>query len=129
MVDKHHRKDGNTIPRPREKCPKSVALDDHDSQRIYSVTYITLYILCDSQPSQRRRQLIMMMSKKEGPDPLDPLCILPYHRLPSRNGFLESTEAHDTPKQDARTTLWVEEWNTPVKSTEWRDRGIIQNEH
>ena len=31
--------------------------------------------------------------------------------------------------QDARTTLWVEEWNAlGDRSTEWRDRGIIPNE-
>ena len=52
------------------------------------------------------------------------------HRLPSRNSFLDSTEALNTSKQDARTTLWVEEWNTVgERSTEWRDRGIILNEH
>ena len=48
------------------------------------------------------------------------------HRLPSRNSFLDSTEALNTSKQDARTTLWVEEWNAfGDRSTEWRDRGII----
>ena len=35
------------------------------------------------------------------------------HRLPSRNSFLDSTEALDTSKQDARTTLWVES-GTPL---------------
>ena len=35
-----------------------------------------------------------------------------------------------TSKQDARITLWVEEWNAHgERSTEWRDRGIIPNEH
>ena len=30
----------------------------------------------------------------------------------------------------ARTTVWVEEWNAlGERSTEWRDRGIIPNEH
>ena len=30
----------------------------------------------------------------------------------------------------SRTTLWVEEWNAlGDRSTEWRDRGIIPNEH
>ena len=33
------------------------------------------------------------------------------HRLTSRNSFLDSTEALNTLKQDACTTLWVEEWN------------------
>ena len=43
--------------------------------------------------------------------------------LPSRNSFLDSTEAVTTSKQDARTTLWVEEWNAlGDRSTEWRDR-------
>ena len=52
------------------------------------------------------------------------------HRLPSRNSFLDSTEALTTSKQDARTTLWVEEWNAHgERSTEWCDRGIIPNEH
>ena len=52
------------------------------------------------------------------------------HMLPSRNSFLDSTEALNTSKQDARTTLWVEEWNAlGDRSTEWRDRGIIPNEH
>ena len=51
------------------------------------------------------------------------------HRLPSRNSFLDSTEALTTLKQDARTTLWVEEWNAlGERSTEWRDRGILPNE-
>ena len=45
------------------------------------------------------------------------------HRLTSRNSFLDSTEALNTSKQDARTTLWVEEWNAlGERSTEWRDR-------
>ena len=48
-------------------------------------------------------------------------------RLPSRNSFLDSTEALNTPKHDARTTLWIEEWNTlGERSTEWRDRGSSQ---
>ena len=52
------------------------------------------------------------------------------HRLPSRNSFLDSAEALNTSKQDARTPLWVEEWNAlGERSTEWRDRGIIPNEH
>ena len=52
------------------------------------------------------------------------------HRLPSRNSFLDSTEALNTSKQDARTTLWVKEWNAlGERSTEWRDRGIIPNGH
>ena len=52
------------------------------------------------------------------------------HRLPSRNSFLDSTEALNTSKQDARTTLWIEEWIAlGERSTEWRDRGIIPNEH
>ena len=52
------------------------------------------------------------------------------HRLTSRNSFLDSTEALNTSKQDARTTLWVEEWNAlGERSNEWRDRGIIPNEH
>ena len=33
------------------------------------------------------------------------------HRLPSRNSFLDSIEAPNTSKQDARTTVWVDEWN------------------
>ena len=50
--------------------------------------------------------------------------------LPSRNSFIDSTEALNSSKQDARTTLWVEEWNAPgERSTEWRDRGIIPNVH
>ena len=53
------------------------------------------------------------------------------HMLPSRNRFLDSTEALTTSKQDARTTLWVEEWNALIgdRSTEWRDRGIIPKEY
>ena len=50
--------------------------------------------------------------------------------LPPRNSFLDSTEPHNTSKQDTRTTLWVEEWNVFGEgSTEWRDRGIIPIEH
>ena len=44
VVDKHHRMDGNAIPRPRENCSTSGAMEGHDSQ-----------------PSQRRRHLMMMM--------------------------------------------------------------------
>ena len=44
VVDKHHRMDGNAIPRPRENCSRSGAMEDHDSQ-----------------PSQRRRHLMMSM--------------------------------------------------------------------
>ena len=52
------------------------------------------------------------------------------HRLPSRSSFLESTEALNTSKQDSRTTLWVDEWNAlGERSTLWRDRGIIPNDH
>ena len=52
------------------------------------------------------------------------------HRLPSRNSLLDSTEALTTSKQDVRTTLWVDEWNAlGDRSTEWRDTGIIPNEH
>ena len=52
------------------------------------------------------------------------------HRLPSTNSFIDSTESPTTSKQDVRTTLWVDEWNAlGDRSTEWRDRGIIPNEH
>ena len=52
------------------------------------------------------------------------------HRLPPRNSFLDSTKALNTPKQDARTTLCIEEWNAlGERSTEWLDRGIIPSEH
>ena len=44
VVDKHHRMDGNAIRRPRENCSRSGAVEDHDSQ-----------------PSQRRRHLMMTM--------------------------------------------------------------------
>ena len=44
VVDKHHRMDGNAIQRPRDNCSRSGTLEDHDSQ-----------------PSQRRRHLMMMM--------------------------------------------------------------------
>ena len=51
-------------------------------------------------------------------------------QVPSRNRFLDSAESLNTSKQDVRTTLWVEEWNAlGERSTEWRDRGIIPNEH
>ena len=42
--DKHHRMDGDAIRRPRETCSRSGAMEDHDSQ-----------------PSQRRRHLMMMI--------------------------------------------------------------------
>ena len=52
------------------------------------------------------------------------------HRLSSRNSFIDSSEALNTSNQDARTILWVEEWNAlGQRSTEWPDRGIIPNEH
>ena len=41
--------DGNAIPRPRKNCSRSGAMEDHDSQ-----------------PSQRRRHLMMMMSMLYG---------------------------------------------------------------
>ena len=44
VVDNHHRMDGNAIPRPRENCSRSGAMEDHDSQS-----------------SQIRRHLMMMM--------------------------------------------------------------------
>ena len=51
------------------------------------------------------------------------------HRLTYRNTFLDSTEAHNTSKQDVRTTLWVDEWNAHgERSTEWRDRGIYRKQ-
>ena len=46
---KHHRMDGNAIRIPRETCSRSGAMEDHDSQ-----------------PSQRRRHLVMM--KQHGVD-------------------------------------------------------------
>ena len=50
--------------------------------------------------------------------------------LPSRNSFLDSKQANNTSKHDARPTLWIYEWNTLCgQSTEWRDRGIVRNEH
>ena len=42
--DKHHIMDGDAIRRPRETCSRSGAMEDHDSQ-----------------PSQRRRHLMMMI--------------------------------------------------------------------
>ena len=52
------------------------------------------------------------------------------HRIPRRNTFIDSTEALNTSKQDDRTTLCIEEWNAlGERSTEWRDIGIIPNEH
>ena len=52
------------------------------------------------------------------------------YRLPSRNSFIDSTYVLTISKQDARTTLWVEEWNAlGDRSTEGRDRGILPNEH
>ena len=42
--DKHHRMDGDAIRIPRETCSRSGAMEDHDSQ-----------------PSQRRRHLMMMI--------------------------------------------------------------------
>ena len=49
--------------------------------------------------------------------------------LPSRNSSLDSTKSLNTSKQRARTTLWVDEWNTlGERSIEWRYRGIIPHE-
>ena len=42
--DKHHRMDGDAIRRPRVTCSRSGAMED-----------------LDSQPSQRRRHLMMMI--------------------------------------------------------------------
>ena len=51
--------------------------------------------------------------------------------LPSTDIHLETAFlTHQKQQQDARTTLWVEELNViGDRSTEWRDRGIIPNEH
>ena len=44
--------------------------------------------------------------------------------------FFFRISSYHTVIQDVRTTLWVEEWNAlGDRSTEWRDRGIIPNEH
>ena len=92
-----------------------------------------LYALAGiANPHLRRKVASKADSCLQEDDPIHPLhSQRPVkHRLPSRNSFLDSTEAHTTSKQDARTTLWVPEWNALGKrSTEWRDRGIIPNEH
>ena len=92
-----------------------------------------LYALAGIAPPHIRRKVAANADRcLQEDDPIYPLHGQrpAKHRLPARNSFLDSTEALNTSKQDARTTLWVEEWNAlGERSTEWRDRGIITNEH
>ena len=92
-----------------------------------------LYALAGIAPPHIRRKVAANADRcLQEDDPRHPLHGQrpAKHRLTSRNSFLDSTEALNTPKQDARTILWVEEWNAlGERSTEWRDRGIIPNEH
>ena len=92
-----------------------------------------LYALAGIAPPHIRRKVAANADRYlQEDDPRHPLHGQrpAKHRLPSRNSFLDSTEALNTSKQDARTTLWVEEWNAlGERSTEWRDRGIIPNKH
>ena len=92
-----------------------------------------LYALAGIAPPHIRRKVAANADRcLQEDDPRHPLHGQrpAKHRLTSRNSFLDSTEALNTSKQDARTTLWVEEWNAlGERSTEWRDRGIIPNEH
>ena len=93
-----------------------------------------LYALAGIAPPHIRRRKVAANADRclQEDDPRHPLHGQrpAKHRLTSRNSFLDSTEALNTSKQDARTTLWVEEWNAlGERSTEWRDRGIIPNEH
>ena len=73
-----------------------------------------VYALAGIAPLQIRRKVASKAGRcLQEDDPRHPLhSQRPVkHRLPSRNSFLDSTEARTTSKQDARTTLWVEEWN------------------
>ena len=92
-----------------------------------------LYALASIAPPHIRRKVAANADRCiQEDDPRHPLHGQrpAKHMLPSRNSFRDSTEALSTSKQDVRTTLWVEEWNAlGERSTEWRDRGIIPNEH
>ena len=92
-----------------------------------------LYALAGIAPPHIRRKVASNADRcLQEDDPRHPLHGQrpAKHRLPSINSFLDSTEALTTSKQDPRTTLWVEEWNAlGNRSTEWRDREIIPNEH
>ena len=94
---------------------------------------LCLYALAGIAPPHIRRQVASNPDRcLQEDDPRHPLHGQrpAKHRLRSRNSFLDSTEALTTSKQDARTILWVEEWNAlGDRSTEWRDIGIISNEH
>ena len=45
VVDKHHRMDGNAIPRPRETGSRSGAMESHDSQPSQSRRHLTMTII------------------------------------------------------------------------------------
>ena len=71
-----------------------------------------LYALAGIAPPHIRRKVASNADRcLQEDDPRHPLHgQRPVNRLPSRNSFLDSTQALTTSKQDARTTLWVEEW-------------------
>ena len=80
-----------------------------------------LYALAGIAPPHIRRKVAANADRcLQEDDPRHPLHGQrpAKHRLPSRNSFLDSTEALNTSKQDARTTLWVDEWNVLSGVTE-----------
>ena len=91
-----------------------------------------LYALAGIAPPHIRRKVASNADRLQEDDPIHPLHGQrpAKHMLPSRNSFLDSTEALTISKQDARTTLWVEEWNAlGERSTGCRVRRIMPNEH
>ena len=79
---------------------------------MYATPIPGLYALAEIAPPHMRRKVAANADGcLQEDDPRHPLYGQHHakHRLPSRNSVLESTEALNTSKQDARTTLWVEE--------------------
>ena len=121
----------------RSRHTAHVDIDLNDTCRIITVCLKAIPISClyaraGIAPPHIRRKVASNADRcLQEDDPRHPLNgqHRAKQRLPSRNSFLDSTEPLTTSKQDARTTLCVEEWNAlDNRSTEWRDRGIIPNE-
>ena len=123
-------------PQVGEHCVKDTKEDDtcrNITGCLKAIPIPCLYALAGIAPPHIRRKVASNADRfLQEDDPRHPLHGQrpAKHRLPSRNSFLDITEARNTSKHDARTTLWVEEWNAlDERSTEWRDRRIIPNEH
>ena len=96
-----------------------IALNQNDTCRtitgcLKATPIPSLYALAGISPPHIRRKVASnadrYLQEDDSRHPLHGQCPA-KHRLQSRNSLLDSSEALTTSKQDARTTLWVEEWN------------------